>query len=121
MYHEFTFESNPCEGIQTFMEKLAKDWKFILQLLFIGTVAGGILQTNYLQQSRINNLEKSDAEKTRSIILIEERFDALRRDNLDLKSEIRQLRERLETKKIVNIVGKIPFIVGEQYVESWQP
>lgn len=103
------------------MEKLAKDWKFIIQLLFIGTVAGGILQTNYLYQSRINFLEKSDAEKTRSIILIEERFDALRRDNLDLKSEIRQLRERLETKKIVNIVGKHPFIVGEQYFESWQP
>lgn len=103
------------------MGKIAQDWKFIIQLLAIGTVAGGILQNNYLQQSKILNLEKSDAEKTRAIILIEERFDSLKRDNQELKAEIRQLRERLETKKIVNIVGRSPMFVGEQYVESWQP
>jgi hypothetical protein len=103
------------------MGKLAQDWKFVVQLLAIGTVAGGILQVNYSFQSKLITLEKSDAEKTRAIILIEERFESLKRDNRDLKDEIRQLRERLELKKIVNVAGGSSFIVGDQYIESWQP
>lgn len=121
MYAELSFESNSCEVTPNLMGKLAQDWKFIIQLLAIGTVAGGILQINYALQSKVINLEKSDAEKTRAIILIEERFDSLKRDNAELKAEIRQLRERLELKKIVNFVGKSPMFVGENYVESWQP
>jgi hypothetical protein len=103
------------------MGKLAQDWKFIIQLCAISLVAGGILQINYALQSKVVNLEKSDAEKTRAIILIEERFDSLKRDNQELKTEIRQLRERLELKKIVNVAGGSALIVGDQYVESWQP
>ena len=121
MYAELSFESNKCEEIHTFMGKLAQDWKFIIQLCAISLVAGGIVQINYALQGKVSALEKSDSEKTRAIILIEERFDSLKRDNAELKSEIRQLRERLETKKIVNIVGKSPMFVGEHYIESWQP
>lgn len=121
MYAELSFQSNTCEVTPTIMGKLAQDWKFIIQLCAISLVAGGIVQINYALQGKVNLLEKSDAEKTRAIILIEERFDSLKRDNQELKAEIRQLRERLELKKIVNIVGKYPMFVGEQYVESWQP
>jgi uncharacterized protein YlxW (UPF0749 family) len=102
------------------MGKLAQDWKFIIQLCAISLVAGGILQINYALQSKVSSLEKSDEEKTRAIILIEERFDSLKRDNQELKAEIRQLRERLEIKKIVNVASKTPLIVGDQYFE-WQP
>jgi len=121
MYAELSFESNPCEVTPTIMGKLAQDWKFIIQLCAISLVAGGILQINYALQSKVVSLEKSDAEKTRAIILIEERFDSLKRDNAELKAEIRQLRERLELKKIVNIIGQYPAIVGDQYIELWQP
>lgn len=121
MYAELSFESNSCEVTPTLMGKLAQYWKFILQLCAISLVAGGIVQINYALQNKVTALEKSDSEKTRAIILIEERFESLKRDNRDLKDEIRQLRECLELKKIVNVAGGSSFIVGDQYVESWQP
>jgi hypothetical protein len=66
-------------------------------------------------------LESSNEEKTRAILLIEERFEVLKRNNEELKTMIQRLQDRLEAKKIVNIIADAIPVVGDHYIESWQP
>lgn len=121
MEYPLTFGNASYEENTTFMAKLVQDWKFILQLCVISLAAGGFLQSNHSQQSKIIELEKTNAEMMKTLIIIGERSENARKEIGTLRDEIQKLRERLELKKIVGQIGSVNSIAGEQYTESWQP
>lgn len=81
--------------------KISADWKFWMQLAVLLLAIGGGLQANSAMQLKVEQLEKSNAQKTEIILRMEGKFDLL---NL----QIQQLKERLEAKKIVNATAFDP-------------
>ena len=84
-------------GNNSFMgtTKLSADWKFLMQLAVLLVGIGGGVQANLSMQSKVAEIEKRLSEKSDSLIRVEGKIESL-------NNEIRNLKERLELKKIVN-------------------
>jgi chromosome segregation ATPase len=88
-------------------------------------LAGIAWQENRQMQHKVEGLEqkvdglyRANQEKTETLIRMEGKFDLLNRDNKDLKDMIQRLEQRLESKKVVNILGSSDPIVGDRYIEK---
>lgn len=97
--------------------KWSNDWKFWLQIITIAVIAGAGWEANRQGQAKIERLEESDRVKTETLIRMEGKFDMLNRDNRELKELIQRLEQRLESKKIVNILGVTDPVAGGTYRE----
>lgn len=78
--------------------KLSADWKFLMQLAVLLVGIGGGVEANLSMQSKVAEIEKRLSEKSDALIRVEGKIESL-------NNEIRNLKDRLESKKIVHAVG----------------
>ena len=81
-----------------------------LAVLLVGI--GGGVQANLSMQSKVAEIEKRLSDKSDALIRVEGKIESL-------NNEIRNLKERLESKKIVNAIGfDASNLSGEAYNED---
>jgi len=92
--------------------KLSGDWRFLMQLAVLLVGIGGGVQANLSMQSKVAEIEKRLSDKSDALIRVEGKIESL-------NNEIRNLKERLESKKIVNAIGfDASNLSGEAYNED---
>lgn len=92
------------------MDKIAKDWKFLLQISFLVFGLGAWYQTTQYLIRKVEILEIDNNQKSRKLDVIEERCNQMQ----DL---LKRLQDRLEARKIVFAGDLKEAIVGERNVE----
>lgn len=91
--------------------KWASDWKFWVQLGVILISIGYGMNANSNMQEKVRQLEKTKDDMRDTLLRMEGKFDLL-------QEQIKQLKERLEARKVVLGAGDSwETIAGEQYIE----
>ena len=88
----------------TIMDKLAKDWKFLAQLALLLVSFGGMLNVIANLSKEVEELKHNDHIREGVLIRMEGKFDLQRQQNEQLLEMIKELKAKLEAKKLVNTV-----------------
>ena len=92
------------------LNKVVPDWKFWLQLIAFGIGAGMAWEANQATQAQVKELLDRDGRKTETIIRMEG-------DLKFLRYQIDDLQKRLESKKVVGVLGVFDPVVSHTYLE----
>ncbi len=114
MNFPLSFDALPIEDANAHsmgnLNKVVPDWKFWLQLIAFGIGAGMAWQANQTTQSQVKELLDRDGRKTETIIRMEGDLKLLR-------FQIDDLQKRLESKKVVGVLGVSDPVAGDRYTE----
>lgn len=95
MNYALSFDETPDDHRQrTFMDKIAKDWKFLLQISFLVFGLGAWYQTTQYLIRKVEILEIDNNQKARKLDVIEERCN-------QMQELLKRLQDKLEARKIV--------------------
>lgn len=101
------------------MDKFAKDWKFLAQLALLLVSFGGMLNVIANLSKEVEELKHNDHVREGVLIRMEGKFDLQRQQNEQLLEMIKELKAKLEAKKIVNAIGfEASNIVGARVVQK---